>query len=92
MANTTTSLPQPFLVDVLPNIGTAVDAHKVWCRDNSKIQGTDPFTEIINADYDVNILDKITVKNPIHSTPSNMDEIYKKEFPTLTIKELYKHV
>ena len=90
MANTTTSLPKPILEDVLPNIGTAAGANKVWCRDNSKITPADAFDEIstISSFNDhANIMKNLTDGNLSYTTPSNMDKIYTEAFPTLFMEK-----
>ena len=44
--STTTPLEKPIKEDVLPNVGTATGAHKVWCRGMDKLQSND-FTDIV---------------------------------------------
>ncbi len=85
MANIT-PLENRISEDVLPNIGSAAGAHKVWCRGNDKIQ-TNDFSDItirtnIN-NTNTNILTKITSENPTYKNPSKMDDIYINTFPTL---------
>ena len=86
MSNTGT-LPKQTSEDVIPNIGLAAGANKVWCRDMERIRPSDTFSELMRITYlggDGNIiLKKITSDSPTYTSPSNMDKIYIDTFPTL---------
>ena len=77
MSNTTT-LPKQTSEEVIPSIG----ANKVWCRDMERIKPSDTFSELMR-NTGTGILKKITSDNPTYTSPSNMDDIYIKTFPTL---------
>ena len=84
MANTVNLPTKRVSEDVLPNIGSAAGAHKVWCRSMDIIRPPRyDFNDITwRNNTNSNILDKITA--------SNLDDIYLKTFPTLFLEKQQK--
>ena len=81
---TTETVPKQTSEDVIPNIGSAAGANKVWCRDMERIKPSDTFDELMR-NTGTGILTKITSQSLTYTNPSNMDDIYIKTFPTLSI-------